>query len=165
MKPAAATPATLYFSDARTTENKAHPVTGRISMELTSSDGKPFDPVTWLAGATAKELAARGLPAQLANPRATNQLVNLTSSTDGYVMRAALSSLGVLHADQHFDLLVRHAEKTKGDFEDRAAALKAIGDLGTPQARAYLEKERARLDKLTDAEAVRAKGLIGLYLD
>ena len=62
-------------------------------------------------------------------------------------------------------LVVSCAEKPKSDFEDRAAALKAIGDLGTPQSRAYLEKERARLDKLTDAEAVRAKGLIGLYLD
>jgi len=286
VRPASATSTSLVFTDARSAENKAQPVTGRISMQLMSPDNKPFDPIPWLAGNTVKELAARGVPAQLStdpagsssvvvrllqienrrvsgfspfetftslkadvvtdkgtqrvaafimrgkvpvwsfdevieptynvpldlvskelaakinqmlfdaklsdaqvddlvartsgatvnfrdvyelgfgnNPRATTQLVTLTSSTDGYVMRAALSSLGILRADQYFDLLVHEAEKPKSDFEDRAAALKAIGDLGTPQSRAYLEKERMRLDKLTDAESVRAKGLIGLYLD
>jgi HEAT repeat protein len=99
------------------------------------------------------------------NPRAIPQLVKLSANKDGYVMRAAMSSLGVLRADQYFDLLAKEAENTKDDFEDRATALKGIGDLGTPQSRAYLEKARARLDKLTDAEAVRTKGLIGLYLD
>lgn len=286
VSPDGAAPVTLFFTDARTAENKAQPVTGRIRMELTAPDGKPFDPVPWLAGATVKELTARGLPVQLAteaggastvvvrllqienrrvsgfspfetftslkadvttpkgtqrvatfimrgkvpvwsfdevidptyndpldlaskelaaklnqmlfgakvsdaqvdalvartsgatvnfrdvyelgfgnNPRATNQLVNLSASTDDNVMRAALSALGILRAEQHFDLLAKQAENAKSDFEDRATALKAIGDLGTPQSRAYLEKERARLDKMTDAEAVRAKGLIGLYLD
>jgi HEAT repeats len=286
VKPAGAEPTSLYFTDARTAENKAQPVTGRIRMALTAPDGKPFDAIPWLAGTTVKELVARGLPVQLAtaaggpntvtvrllqienrrvsgwspfetftslkadvttrkgteriaafimrgkvpvwsfdevidptyndpldlvakelaaklnqtlygakvsdaqvdalvartsganvnfrdvhelgfgnNARATNQLVNLSSSTDDNVMRAALSALGVLRAEQHFDLLARQAENTKSDWEDRATALKAIGDLGSPQSRAYLEKERARLDKLTDAEAVRTKGLISLYLD
>jgi HEAT repeat protein len=261
-------------------------VTGRIRMELTSADNKPFDPVPWLASQTVKELAARGVPVQLVtdqasastvavrllqienrrvsgfspfetftslkadvtspkgtqrvaafimrgkvpvwsfdevidptyndpldlvakelaaklnqilfgarvsdaqvdeliaktngatvsfrdvyelgfgnNARAIPQLVTLSASQDGYVMRAAISSLGILRADQHFDLLVKQAENAKGSWEDRAIALKAIGDLGTPQSRTYLEKERARLDKLTDGESVRAKGLIGLYLD
>lgn len=286
VRPDGVAPATLIFTDARTAENKAQPVTGRIRMELTAPDGKPFDPVPWLAGATVKELTARGLPVQLAkegggastvavrllqienrrvsgfspfetftslkadvttpkgtqrvatfimrgkvpvwsfdevidptyndpldlaskelaaklnqmlfgarlsdaqvdalvartsgatvnfrdvyelgfgnNPRATNQLVNLSSSTDGNVRRAALSGLGILRVEQHFDLLAKQAENSKSDFEDRATALKAMGDLDTPQSRAYLEKERARLDKLTDPESVRAKGLIGLYLD
>jgi hypothetical protein len=286
MRPASATSNSLVFTDARSPENKAQPVTGRISMQLVSPDNKPFDPIPWLASNTVKELAARGVPAQLStdtagassvvvrllqienrrvsgfspfetftslkadvvtgkgtqrvaafimrgkvpvwsfdevidptyndpldlvgkelaakinqilfdaklsdaqvdelvartsgptvnfrdvyelgfgnNTRAIPQLVNLSSSQDGYVMRAAISSLGVLHADQHFDLLTKQAENAKGSWEDRAIALKAIGDLGTPQSRAYLEKERARLEKLTDAEAVRAKGLISLYLD
>jgi len=286
VKPTGVEPSSLFFSDARTPENKAQPVTGRIRMELTAPDGKPFDAVPWLAGATVKELTARGLPVQLAsqagdagtvtvrliqienrrvsgfspfetftslkadvttpkgtqrvaafimrgkvpvwsfdevidptyndpldlvskelaaklnqllfdarlsdaqvdelvartsgatvnfrdvyelgfgnNPRAIDQLVKLSASKDDNAMRAALSALGVLRADQHFNLLVRQAEDAKSDFEDRATALKAIGDLGTPQSRAYLEKERARLEKLTDAEATRAKGLIGLYLD
>jgi hypothetical protein len=285
-KPPDVAPATLVFTDARTPENKAQPAFGRLKVELTAPDKKPFDPVPWLAANTMKELGARGVPAQLGtdaagativtirllqienrrvsgyspfetftslkadvatgkgthriaafimrgkmpiwsgdevidptfndpldlvakelaaklnqilfgarlsdaqvddlvtrtsgkdanfrdvyelgfgnNPRAIPHLVKLSSSKDGYVMRAAMSSLGVLRADQHFDLLVKEAENTKDDFEDRATALKGIGDLGTPRSRAYLEKERARLETLTDAEAVRAKGLIGLYLD
>jgi hypothetical protein len=97
-------------------------------------------------------------------PACHSHLVKLSAHKDSYVMRAAMSSLGVLHADQHFGLLAKEAENTKDDFEDRAAALKGIGDLGTPQSRGYLEKERARLDN-TDGESVRAKGLISLYLD
>jgi hypothetical protein len=99
------------------------------------------------------------------NARAIPQLVKLSAHEDDEVMQAALSSLGVLHANQQFDLLTKAAEKTKADWEDRAIALKAIGDLGTPESRAYLEKERARVDTRTDAESVRTKGLIGLYLD
>jgi HEAT repeat protein len=99
------------------------------------------------------------------NARAIPQLVKLSAHEDDEVMQAALSSLGVLHASQQFDLLTKAAEKTKADWEDRAIALKAIGDLGTPESRAYLEKERARVDTRTDAESVRTKGLIGLYLD
>jgi hypothetical protein len=286
VKPAKIAPVTLFFSDARTPENKTQPVTGRIQMQLTSPDHKPFDPIPWLANNTVRELVARGLPVQLGNDaagantvvikrisienrrvsgfspfetftslsadvvtskgtqriaafikrgkipvwsfdevidstyndplglvakefaaklnriifdaklsdaqideliektsgsdvnyrdvhelgfgnnaRAIPQLVKLSTSKDDEVMQAALSSLGVLHANQQFDLLAKEAENTKDDWEDRAIALKAIGDLGTPESRAYLEKERARLETFTDAESVRTKGLLGLYLD
>ena len=286
VKPPDAAPTTLVFTDARTPENKAHPVTGRIPMQLTSPDDKPFDPVPWLAGNTVRELVARGLPVKLEtaapeaqtvvirliqienrrasgyspfetftslsadvvtskgtqrvavfimrgkvpvwsfnevidptyndpldlvskelaaklnqilfdaklsdaqideliaktsgpaanfrdvhelgfgnNARATPHLVDLCASKDDEIVRAAMSALGVLHADQQFDLLAKKAEDTKADREDRAVALKAIADLGTPQSRSYLEKERARVEKLTDADSVRTNALIGLYLD
>ena len=99
------------------------------------------------------------------NARAIPQLVNLSTSKDGDIVRAAISSLGVLRTNQHFDLLVKEAESTKYDWEDRAVALKAIGDLGTPQSRAYLERERGRLGTPTDAGAARTNALIGLYLN
>jgi hypothetical protein len=51
------------------------------------------------------------------------------------------------------------------DWEDRAAALKAIADLGTPESVDFLQTERTRLQPLTDAESVRSKELIGLYLN
>ena len=286
VKPAALTPVALSFTDARTPENKEKPVTGRIPMQLTSPDGKPFDPFPWVADNTVKELIARGLPVQMAkdgsgpntvvikliqienrrvsgfspfetftslkadvvtgkgtqrvavfikrgkvpvmswdevigptyndpldlvakelaaklnqilfnaklsdqqvdaliaktnaqpvnyrdvhelgfsnNPRAIPQLVKLTASEDDEVRQAAYSALGVLRASDQFDLLVKEAENTKDDWEDRATALKAIGDLGTPKSREYLEKERGRVAKLTDAESVRTNGLISLYLD
>lgn len=99
------------------------------------------------------------------NPRAIAQLVKLSTHDDDEVFQAARSSLGVLHASQHFDLLVKQAENAADDWEDRAIALKAIGDLGTPEARAYLQKEQARLEKLTDEHSTRTKALLGLYLN
>jgi hypothetical protein len=286
VKVADSPPATLFFRDARSPESKKQPVTGTIPMHLTSPDNTPFEPVSWLAGNTVKELVARGLPARLVsdssgaqtvvirilqienrrdsgfspfktftsfsadvttdkgmqriatfimrrkvpvwsfdevidptynepltvvakelatklnqmlfdaklsdgqvdeliarttgsavnlsdvyelgfgnNARAIRQLVSLSTSTDGDVVRAAMSSLGVLRANQHLDLLVKEAESTENDWEDRAVALKAIGDLGTPQSRAYLEKVRGRLGTSTDAGAARTSALIGLYLD
>jgi hypothetical protein len=66
MKPPDVAPATLVFTDARTPENKAQPAFGRLKVELTAPDKKPFDPVPWLAANTMKELGARGVPAQLA---------------------------------------------------------------------------------------------------
>ena len=286
VKPQESPPITLFFNDARSPENKTQLVTGRIPMQLVSPDNTPFEPITWLARNTIKELVARGLPAQLVddtqaaqtvairviqienrrdsgyspfktftsfsadvtagngtqrvatfimrrkvpvwsfdevidptyndplnlvakelaaklnqllldarlgdaqvdqliaqttgsavnsldvyalgfgnNARAIPQLVSLSKGKEGDVVRAAMSSLGVLHASQQFDLLVKEAESTENDWEDRAVALKAIGDLGTPQSRAYLEKERARFRTLTDSGAARMNALIGLYLD
>ncbi len=281
-----ATPVILFFSDARTDENKAHVLTGRIPMQLTVGDNKPFEPVPWLATNTVKELVARGLPVQLGsddkgpntvmvkrvhienrrvsgfspfetftslradvvtgngtqpivafikrgkvpvwsfeevinptyndpldlvakefaaklnqllfnakfsdaqvdeliektntakvnfrdvhelgfsnNTRAIPQLVKLSTHSDDEVFHAARSSLGVLRASEHFNMLVKQAEIAEDDWEDRAIALKAIGDLRTPESRAYLLKEQARLQKLTDEGSTRTKALLGLYLD
>jgi len=286
VKPPDAAPTTFVFTDARTPQNKANPVTGRIPMQLRTPDDKPFEPVPWLASTTVKELTARGLPVRLGdapsgaqtvavrliqienrrvsgwspfetftsvsadvvtdkgtrrvvafvmrgkvpvwsfdevidptyndpldlaakelatkvnqilfdakvadaqvddliartdgatvnfrdvyelgfgnNARAIPQLVKLSGNKEDEIVRAAMSSLGILRAEQQFDLLAGKAANSKEDWENRALALKAIGDLGTPQSRAYLEKERTRLENLTDAESVRTKGLIGLYLD
>lgn len=97
--------------------------------------------------------------------RAIPQLVKLSTHRDDEVLQGAISSLGMLRATAQFDLLKKQAENTKDDWEDRATALKAIGDLGSAEALAYLAAERTRLEKLTDAESVRTKGVIGLYLD
>ncbi len=99
------------------------------------------------------------------NPRAIPQLINLSANKDDEVHQAAFSSLGILRDSQHFDLLVTKAQDSKSDWEDRAAALKGIGDLGTAESEAYLQKEKARLETLTDAESMRTKQLIGLYLN
>jgi hypothetical protein len=67
------------------------------------------------------------------NARAIPQLAKLSARKEGDIVRAARSSLGVLHADRQFDLLIREAERTDNDWEDRAVTLKAIADLGTPR--------------------------------
>lgn len=285
VKPTTSTPVTLFFSDARSPENKGALLTGPIPMQLTTAD-KPFDAVPWLATHTVRELVARGLPVELGsdasgphtvivkrfhiedrrvspfspfetftsasadvmtptgtqriatfikrgkvpvwsfnevidptyseplgltakefaaklarilfdaklsdsqvdalvaktsganvnyrdvyelgfsnNARAIPQLLKLCADKDDEVHQAAFSSLGVLRDSQHFDVLATQAQDAKGDWEDRAAALKAIGDLGTMESEAYLQKEKARLETLTDAESMRTKELIGLYLN
>lgn len=278
-------PVVLQFSDARSDENKAAVLVGRIPMRLTVDD-KPFDPFSWLVTHTVKEMVSRGLPIQLGgdgkgppavnirlfrienhrvsgfspfetytslssdvitssgtqrivvfikrgkvpvwsfnevidptyndaidlvakefaaklsrilfnaklgdgqidtliektsgesinfrdvhelgfgnNPRAIPQLVKLTTQRDDEIFHAARSSLGVLRAHQHLELLKKQAEEPNIDWEDRAITLKAIGDLGTPEARAYLQQERSRLEKLADTPSVRIRALLALYLD
>jgi hypothetical protein len=73
------------------------------------------------------------------NARAIPQLVNLSASQDGYVMRAAISCLGILRADQHFDLRVKQAENAKGSWEDRAIAPK----ISAPRSRARISRRSA----------------------
>lgn len=97
------------------------------------------------------------------NPRAIPQL--LTAIKDDEVHQAAFSSLGILRDSRHFDLMATAARDSNSDWEDRAAALKAIADLGPPESVDYLQRERTRLQPLTDAESVRSKELIGLYLN
>ena len=284
--PANSTAVTLFFSDARPADNKSALLTGRIPMQLTTPDDKPFDAPAWLAAQTVREMASRGLPVQLGNgaqgsqtvtikhihienrrvsgwspfetftsasadvvtpagtqrivtfikrgkvpvwsfnevidptygdpmgltakefaaklsrilfdaklsdsqvdaivarmggtkidyrevyelgfsnnPHAIPQLVALTRNSDDEVHQAAYSSLGILRDAEHFDLLATEAKNAKDDWEDRATALKGIGDLGTPQSHEYLQQERSRLENLTDAESMRTKELLGLYLN
>jgi hypothetical protein len=99
------------------------------------------------------------------NPRAVPQLVSLTKNKDDEVHQAAFSSLGILRDASHFDVMVTAARDSNTDWEDRAAALKAVADLGTPESVNFLQTERTRLQPLTDAESMRSKELIGLYLN
>jgi hypothetical protein len=99
------------------------------------------------------------------NPRAIPQLLSLTANKDDEVHQAAFSSLGILRDTRHFDVMATAARDSNSDWEDRSAALKAIADLGTPESVDYLQREKTRLQPLTDAESVRSKELIGLYLN
>jgi len=49
-------------------------------------------------------------------------------------------------------------------WQDRAMALKAIGDMDTPESRAYLQKEQARFGNRTDKESAWTREIIALYL-
>jgi hypothetical protein len=51
-----------------------------------------------------------------------------------------------------FHLIDRYESRT-GIWQDRAMALKAIGDLGTPESRAYLEKQWERFKAGDDKES------------
>ncbi len=284
--PTDAAAVTLFFQDARAEDNKANLLTGRIPMQLTVANDKPFEAFQWIATNTVNEMVARGLPVKLGadnkgpntvtikrihienrrvsgfspfetftslradvesgsgkqpiavfikrgkvpvwsfdevidptynaplglvvkefaaklnqilynakfsdaqvdaltqkintesvnyfdvhelgfsnNQRAIPHLVKLSTHDDDEVRQGARSGLGILRATDQFKLLTSQAEMQKDDWEDRAIALKAIGDFGSPEARDYLQKTRNDLEKLTDEWSVRAKALIDLYLN
>lgn len=79
------------------------------------------------------------------NPKAIPELVRLTGDKAEYVRLAAISSLGTIGATDKLGLLESIYESKSGLWQDRAMALKAIGDLGTPEAKAYLRAQLANV--------------------
>jgi hypothetical protein len=98
------------------------------------------------------------------NPRAVPELVKLSSHADEYIRLAALSSIGILKANDQYEFLTKLYENSSLIWQDRAMALKAIGDLGTPESRAYLQKQQSQLAGRTDKDATWTRGIIALYL-
>lgn len=98
------------------------------------------------------------------NPLAIPELVKLTSSQSEYVRLAALSSLGIMKATSQMPLLMERYESRTGVWQDRAMALKAIGDMGTAESRSYLEKQLERFKAGTDKESRWTREIISLYL-
>jgi len=75
------------------------------------------------------------------NPRAIATVASLVNDPDEYVRLAAISSLGTLKATAQFEQL-KTINQSANLWQDRAMALKSIGDLGTPEARAYLVAQK-----------------------
>lgn len=98
------------------------------------------------------------------NPIAIPELVKLTTHSGEYVRLAAISSLGILKAVDQMNLLIAIYELKDGLWQDRAMALKAIGDMDTPKSRAYLKGELAKYEGRSDKEALWTKEIIALYL-
>jgi hypothetical protein len=97
------------------------------------------------------------------NAKAVPDLVKWASHSNEYVRLAAISSLGILKATDQFDFLTKLYESDK-IWQDRGMALKAIGDLGTPKGRAYLESVKAKLADRTDSESTWTRLVLDLYL-
>lgn len=98
------------------------------------------------------------------NPLAIPELVQLSTHQSEYVRLAALSSLGILKATAQMPFLIERYESRTGIWQDRAMALKAIGDLGTPESRAYLEKQLERFKSGDDKESRWTREILSLYL-
>jgi hypothetical protein len=79
------------------------------------------------------------------NPLAIDKLAVLTKDPDDYVRLAAISSLGILHATAQMPLLQHIYQDPQALWQERAMAIKAIGDLDTPDAKAYLGTEFKKL--------------------
>ena len=97
------------------------------------------------------------------NKAAVPHLVRYTHHAAEYVRLAAISSLGILRATEQLDLLKNLAQTAKS-WQDRGMALKAIGDLGTPEALAFLKLQSAAIEASTDREALWNKDVLALYL-
>lgn len=98
------------------------------------------------------------------NARAVPELVKLSSHANEYIRLAALSSLGILKANDQYAFLTKTYENSTLIWQDRAMALKAIGDLGTPESRAYLLKQKSQLEGRADKDANWTQEIISLYL-
>jgi hypothetical protein len=80
------------------------------------------------------------------NQKAVSHLVTLSKDSDEYVRLAAISSLGTLGAQSQYQYLKSLYQSTGGMWQDRAMALKSIGDLDTDESRAFLREELTRLE-------------------
>ncbi len=97
------------------------------------------------------------------NDTAIPFLVDYTKSESEYIRLAAISSLGILKAQSEMPLL-KEIYSTADNWSDKAMALKAIGDIGTPDALNFLVKTEAKLAEAKEKEQLWTKEIIGLYL-
>jgi hypothetical protein len=98
------------------------------------------------------------------NPKAVAPLAGLARDPDEYVRLAAISSLGTLGANDQLDLL-KSIYRDGNLWQDRAMALKAIGDLDSTEADAFLAEQQAALQAKTgDKEADWTLQIVRLYL-
>ena len=97
------------------------------------------------------------------NPKAIGSVAGLARDPDEYVRLAAISSLGTLGAADQLDLLTS-IYREGNLWQDRAMALKAIGDLESAAADAFLQTEYTALQaKAGDKEADWTLQVIRLY--
>jgi hypothetical protein len=99
------------------------------------------------------------------HPAAIDTLIKLAHDKQEYVRQAAISSLGTLGAASQFGLLKSIYQDSDASWQDRSIAIKAIADLGTPEAMGFVAAEAKRAGKDTSSKesAVLAQ-VLALYL-
>lgn len=98
------------------------------------------------------------------NPKAINALVEFTKYNEEYIRLAAISSLGILQAESQTDYLWSIFESAK-IWQDRAMALKALGDINTESSHNKLLQARDSLTKEKDKTAKWFMEVIELYIN
>jgi hypothetical protein len=86
------------------------------------------------------------------NPAAVPRIVELLNDPNEYVRLAAISSLGTLGASNQFARLKAIYDGGARMWQDRAMAIKSIGDLNTSESRALIEAEANRLAAATPSD-------------
>ena len=96
------------------------------------------------------------------NLKAIDTLVDLSKNENFYIRVAAISSIGMLKDPRQFDYL-KSIFYTSKPWQDRAASIKAIGDMGTEQSLEFLQQAYENLPD-TGKENQWIKNVIDLYL-
>lgn len=97
------------------------------------------------------------------NPRAIKYLTEFSEHDDEYIRLSAISGLGIMRAEEHFDLLKSIYESGRS-WQDRGMALKAIGDLQTATSKAFLQQQREKWRANASKEERWNTMIIDLYL-
>lgn len=98
------------------------------------------------------------------NLKSLEFIKQLTKSKDEYIRLAAISSIGILGDIKQYDFLV--SLNTQSElWQDRAMALKSIGDLDTSEGFAYLKERKNFWQGKTTKEAIWNLKIINLYLN
>ncbi|MDN3640667.1 HEAT repeat domain-containing protein [Simiduia curdlanivorans] len=98
------------------------------------------------------------------NPKALPALLEFSKHNAEYIRLAAISGMGMLGGEGVFEEL--KALYTSGNqWQDRAVALKAIGDIQTTEALDFLKTEQAKWSDKTTQEVTWNKKIVALYLD
>lgn len=97
------------------------------------------------------------------NPRAIEKLSELANHSDEYIRIAAISGLGTLKAESKTNILV-NILNTASTWQDRAMAIKSLGDIGTTESLEVLKNERKRILALKSKESEWSNEIISLYL-
>ncbi len=98
------------------------------------------------------------------HPSAIDTLVLLTKDEQEYVRQAAISSLGNIGATAQFALLKSIYQNAQVSWQDHCIAIKAIADLGTPEALQFITAEAQRLGADSSKEAQVMGQILALYL-
>jgi hypothetical protein len=98
------------------------------------------------------------------HPSAIDTLVGLTKDSQEYVRQAAISSLGNIGATTQFGLLKTIYQDPQVSWQDHCIALKAIGDLGTEESKAFIAAEAKTLGSDSSKESQVLSRILALYL-
>jgi hypothetical protein len=106
----------------RSSDEKIEGLITIINSETVNAESDPYDRPFWKI----LELGYTN------NPNAMEPLKKYAQDSDPFFSSCALSSMGVLGADDQIEFLLQKYKK--GGFNDRYMAAKAIGDIGTQEA-------------------------------
>lgn len=98
------------------------------------------------------------------NHKALPALREFAAHNAEYIRLAAISSMGMIGKESALEEL-KGLYQSGRQWQDRAMALKAIGDIQTPEALAFLKQERERWQQSDSTEADWNNTILALYLD